>query len=200
MKRQLISKDTFMSNINKPNETEPLNGDYNDKYKGHEKTPLNGYQSEQNNKTKRDKTAPLSPLAVEPKAEPVSKPSSRFGMLRFEFLETRQTLKFDIYQLMTLGRPDPVTGRRPTVDFTPLAGYRMGVSRHHAEIRWKSNNVLEVMDLGSGNGTFLNDTRCTANRPYEIYNGDQLRLGQLGMYVYYEIYINNKPIIPIRGL
>lgn len=81
------------------------------------------------------------------------------------------------------GRRDPATGAMPDVDMTPFAGYRMGVSRRHAAIRRTENNQLELWDLGSSNGTYLNGVRLAAHRPNRLNDGDEIRLGQMVMRV-----------------
>src|SRR5690606_31738371 len=81
-------------------------------------------------------------------------------------------------QDMILGRRDPTTGATPEVDLTPYAGYRMGVSRKHSSLRLE-NNELNLWDLGSSNGTFLNGTRLTPHQPYLVHDGDEIRLGQM---------------------
>ena len=85
------------------------------------------------------------------------------------------------------GRRDPATGAMPDVDLTPFAGYRMGVSRRHAAIRYGDDNTLDIWDLGSSNGTFLNGQRLSAHRPYRLHDGDEIRLGQMQIRVFYEI-------------
>jgi predicted component of type VI protein secretion system len=82
-----------------------------------------------------------------------------------------------------LGRRDPATGIMPDVDMTPFAGYRMGVSRRHAAIRRTDNDQLELWDLGSSNGTYLNGVRLVAHRPNRLKDGDEIRLGQMVMRV-----------------
>jgi pSer/pThr/pTyr-binding forkhead associated (FHA) protein len=77
------------------------------------------------------------------------------------------------------GRRDPATGAMPDVDLTPFAGYRMGVSRRHAAIRFGDGQSLNLWDLGSSNGTYLNGERLSAHRPYRLHDGDELRLGQM---------------------
>lgn len=77
------------------------------------------------------------------------------------------------------GRRDPATGAMPDVDLTPFAGYRMGVSRRHAAIRFGDEQLLNLWDLGSSNGTYLNGERLNAHRPYRLHDGDELRLGQM---------------------
>ena len=85
------------------------------------------------------------------------------------------------------GRRDPATGAMPDVDLTPYAGYRMGVSRRHAAIRHGAEETLELWDLGSSNGTFLNGQRLSSHRPYLLHDGDELRLGQMVIRVFYSL-------------
>lgn len=70
------------------------------------------------------------------------------------------------------------------IDTTPYYGHLLGVSRQHAEIVVTADGCT-LEDLGSTNGTFLNEKRLLANTPYLIHNGDQIRLGQLIMFVYF---------------
>lgn len=88
-------------------------------------------------------------------------------------------------QEIIMGRRDPNTGGMPDVDLTAYAGYRMGVSRRHAAIRLQDKQ-LHVSDLGSSNSTFLNGTRLNAHRPYQIKDGDELRLGQMVLRLYFQ--------------
>lgn len=84
------------------------------------------------------------------------------------------------------GRRDPATGAMPDVDLTPFAGYRMGVSRRHAAIRSSDNQNLDLWDLGSSNGTFLNEERLNPHRPYRLRDGDEIRLGSMGIRIYFQ--------------
>lgn len=124
--------------------------------------------------------------------------ASRKGLLRLELIELGYSITIPIKDNIRLGRPDPVTAAQPDIDFTDMAGYRMGVSRHHAEIHWYHDNLLNLYDLGSSNGTHLNGERLATNKAYPLYNGDEIRLGQLGLYVYYEIQADDN-FIPFRG-
>ena len=49
-------------------------------------------------------------------------------------------------------------------------------SRFHAEFR-VNKEILELVDLGSTNGTFINSERLPANEPREIKSGDEIRFG-----------------------
>ncbi len=50
------------------------------------------------------------------------------------------------------------------------------VSRVHAELH-RAADTLELIDLGSTNGTFLNDKRLQANLPHSLDVGDEIRFG-----------------------
>lgn len=88
-------------------------------------------------------------------------------------------------QEIILGRRDPNTGTLPDVDMTAYSGYRMGVSRTHASIRLQEKQ-LNLSDRGSSNGTFLNGTRLVAHRPYPVKDGDEIRLGQMVLKIYFQ--------------
>ena len=62
-----------------------------------------------------------------------------------------------------------------------------GLSKH-AIIRQndESNERLDLWDLGSSNGTFLNGARLNANRPYGLRDGDEIRFGQMIMRIYFQ--------------
>jgi hypothetical protein len=83
------------------------------------------------------------------------------------------------------GRRDPSSGNQPDVDLTGYAGYRMGVSRRHAALRLHDNR-LDVSDLGSSNGTFLNGQRLGAHQPYQVRDGDEIRLGQMVFKLFFQ--------------
>ncbi|MBZ0278781.1 MAG: FHA domain-containing protein [Anaerolineae bacterium] len=83
------------------------------------------------------------------------------------------------------GRRDPSSGNQPDVDMTAYAGYRMGVSRRHAALRLHDRR-LDVSDLGSSNGTFLNGQRLEAHQPYQVRDGDELRLGQMVLKLFFQ--------------
>lgn len=92
------------------------------------------------------------------------------------------------------GRRDPATGDKPDIDLTPYAGYRMGVSRRHAAIRPGDESGLDLWDLGSSNGTFLNGQRLSAHRPYRLRDGDEIRLGQMVIRLHFEPESSRTPV------
>jgi pSer/pThr/pTyr-binding forkhead associated (FHA) protein len=50
---------------------------------------------------------------------------------------------------------------------------------------------LELFDLGSSNGTFLNGVRLTAHKAYVIHDGDEIRFGQMALRVYFQVSLPN---------
>jgi pSer/pThr/pTyr-binding forkhead associated (FHA) protein len=92
-------------------------------------------------------------------------------------------VKDDIKKII-FGRSSPGESM-PTVDLTPYDAHLFGVSRQHAII-YRSDNGCFLQDLGSTNGTYLNEKRLVAQKLYALENGDLVRLGQLGFRAYFE--------------
>ncbi|MEO8610773.1 MAG: FHA domain-containing protein [Chloroflexota bacterium] len=101
----------------------------------------------------------------------------RPGVLALYVMGEKEPMLLEGEQTATLGRI--VFGEPPpTVDLTDFHGRLLGVSRHHASIH-KVNNGFALEDLGSSNGTWLNDRRLEANQLTPLHSGDLIRLGQL---------------------
>jgi pSer/pThr/pTyr-binding forkhead associated (FHA) protein len=83
---------------------------------------------------------------------------------------------------VVIGRHDPITQQSPPVDLDEYAAYRQGVSRKHSALQI-INGALMVSDLGSSNGTFLNDVRLPMRQPRVILDGDTIRVGQVAIVV-----------------
>ncbi len=126
---------------------------------------------------------------------PASLPDSGTGLGSPVFREGT-TLRFEVQggepiilrakPEMIFGRRDPATGATPDIDLTPYAGYRLGVSRRHAALRQTEGNRLDLWDLGSSNGTYLNGVRLVAHRPNQVHDGDEIQLGQMVMHIYFQ--------------
>lgn len=93
---------------------------------------------------------------------------SRELLLRFREPSGEHRLQPD--GRLTLGR-DP--------DLSPVAGLlpHPNVSRRHAVIDLDRFGDARITDLGSANGTFVNDNRVASNQPHSLSTGDIIRLG-----------------------
>jgi len=59
-----------------------------------------------------------------------------------------------------------------------------GVSRQHCRLD-RHGSELTVTDLGSTNGTYLNERRLEQHRPYPLVHGDRLILGSLHLAIFF---------------
>jgi hypothetical protein len=84
-----------------------------------------------------------------------------------------------------IGRKGQEFDERPELDLSENEAAELGVSRMHAIIQW-SNYGLVVLDLGSTNGTLLNNSRLPAQRPFPLQSGDELRLSELLVHVFFD--------------
>jgi len=97
-------------------------------------------------------------------------------MLRLRVVESGQ-------EIVPAGGTELLIGRAskkavPHIDLGPYGGSTAGVSRQHARLLYQDARWL-VEDLGSTNGTFVNEIRLAAHQPRPLHNGDMLRCGQL---------------------
>lgn len=79
-----------------------------------------------------------------------------------------------------VGRADPVTQTAPDVDLTALDPQR-SVSRRHARFYRIGTTEYVMEELGTANGTFVNDTRLATGVPAPIRSGDSLQLGHVAL-------------------
>jgi len=70
------------------------------------------------------------------------------------------------------------------LDLSASGGYHLGLSRRHAVIR-RTEHGYEVLDLGSVNGTWLNNERLLPHKAYPLASGSHLRLGSMRLFVLY---------------
>lgn len=69
-------------------------------------------------------------------------------------------------------------------DLTPYGAHELGVSRQHAVMKRTDKGII-LEDMGSSNGSWLNDTLLKAYSPVLLRSGDRVRLGQLRMEVFF---------------
>jgi hypothetical protein len=89
-------------------------------------------------------------------------------------------------QPIILGRGDESADIELLVDLTPYNACKLGVSRKHAAIDYRDDlGVVQVMDLSSTNGTYLNGQRLIPYVSRPLREGDEIRLGRLRVEVLY---------------
>ena len=93
-------------------------------------------------------------------------------------LHTKSSMEFFLANgaETTIGRKDPVTGIHPDIDLTPVDGQR-SISRRHAKIYRRGSRFFIAEEIGTMNGTFVNNVRIETGVPMEIKQGDEVRFG-----------------------
>jgi pSer/pThr/pTyr-binding forkhead associated (FHA) protein len=66
----------------------------------------------------------------------------------------------------------------PDIDLTPFNAYEWGISRLHASLAIKEDEVT-ITDIGSSNGTWIAGERIQPDTPYTLKHGDVIHLGKL---------------------
>lgn len=89
-----------------------------------------------------------------------------------------------------LGRKAETTAGM-VVDLAPFRAYSLGLSRRHVLIK-RAEDGYEVMDLGSVNGTWLNEQRLVPHTPYRMPSGSHLRLARMQILVVYHPFAEAK--------
>lgn len=74
----------------------------------------------------------------------------------------------------TLGRYDKAGNAQADYNFEASLSF---ISRRHCRIE-KKNGQLVIIDLGSGNGTLVNDVALAANMPWPVNRGDRIILSK----------------------
>jgi len=90
-------------------------------------------------------------------------------------------------ETIPLGFGECTLGRKEAASC--MVGGDSYISGVHARLI-ANEDRLEVTDLGSTNGTFVNDARLDPEQPWKLASGDRLRLGQTTFLV-----VNNKPAL-----
>ncbi len=94
-------------------------------------------------------------------------------------------VKMPIENELIIGRADPASGFRPHLDLTDKGGLEKGVSRKHLRL-FRQGRKIFAEDLGSSNGSFINNRPLEPFVPEPISSGDEIRLGGEILKVYLE--------------
>lgn len=99
-----------------------------------------------------------------------------------QILKTGELIPIKEEDEVTLGRVSTDQPIVPDIDLTPYQGLEAGVSRLHASIRIKANEVY-IMDLGSANGTQVDGEKLTPSSLRKLENQSTITLGKLKLKV-----------------
>jgi CRP-like cAMP-binding protein len=110
----------------------------------------------------------------------VSAPSEKLGRHRLVDITTGAEFFFSKADETTIGRADPVTGILPDIDLTTVDANR-SVSRRHAKIIRSGHDYCILEEVGTVNGTYVNDQRIPTGTPVTIHSGDGIKIGLIAM-------------------
>jgi hypothetical protein len=87
-------------------------------------------------------------------------------------------IQFDEEKEYSIGRISEGQLVLPDIDLSQMEGFENGISRVHASLRVEDKSIT-VQDLGSSNGSMLNEKKLIPHLPYEINDMDVLIFGKL---------------------
>jgi pSer/pThr/pTyr-binding forkhead associated (FHA) protein len=99
------------------------------------------------------------------------------GSVSLHIVRTGQILPLVGRTEFTLGRISQGQSILPDIDLSPYNAYAQGVSRLHATLKLVQEE-LYIEDLGSSNGTRINNTKIPPHQNQLIRHGDVIALGR----------------------
>jgi CRP-like cAMP-binding protein len=116
-----------------------------------------------------------------------STPGEKPGAGRYRLVDVATGTSFFLSTAdeTTIGRADPVTGILPDIDLTPVDTNR-SVSRRHAKIIHSKDGYHVLEEVGTVNGTYVNDQRIPTGVPVALHGGDQIKIGLIAMKAVFE--------------
>lgn len=112
-------------------------------------------------------------------------PSSKMARHRLVDVATGTAFFFSTGDETTIGRADPVTGILPDIDLTAVDNNR-SVSRRHAKIIKTNDDYHVLEEVGTVNGTYVNEQRIPTGVPVTLHDGDLLKIGLIAMKAVFE--------------
>lgn len=120
-------------------------------------------------------TAPLQ--SVEPE-------SRQNAIVLFVAGHNAEPITLKIREPVSFGRSIPNSRPGQHIDLSRYNAVENGVSREHMRISFKGVGFF-VEDNDSVNGTYLNGVPLAPHKAMQLNNADEIRLGQLRLYVYF---------------
>jgi ribosomal protein L32 len=123
------------------------------------------------------------------------------GAIKDDFFGANSTLVLQVHGTEQIFRLQPqmisheiIIGRNtknspvmPDIDLSSVGADEMGVSRMHLGLRYDAkHNSINIYDMGSANGSFLNEQRIHPQEVRILHHGDAMRLGALILVAYFE--------------
>jgi hypothetical protein len=130
-----------------------------------------------------DTTAPLHSSFVQESPLDTMKFDARHRLV-LQIAHSGASLVMNPTQQMHIGRYAPENAQAVDIDLTPYGAWKQGVSRSHAML-YRTTNLF-LLDLGSRHGTYIGTKRLVPYTPYILRHGDQIRLANLIVKVYFQ--------------
>ncbi len=114
-------------------------------------------------------------------SEPAQKPAAPIpvsgAQINLHIIRTGQIIPLEGRTDYTIGRVSDGQSILPDVDLSPFDAYTHGVSRLHATFRIRKDGYY-IEDLGSSNGTRINNNKIPPLVEQSIQHGDVISLGR----------------------
>jgi hypothetical protein len=142
--------------------------------------------------------APMQPTNVLPFSKPARRsfpptlenyhlrPATEPLSVTFVIPGSRHPHPVDLVDRILVGRADAEEDILPHLDLTEFDGIEKGVSREHAVLHMSDQGII-IFDLDSTNGTILNGSRLSPEKPFLLTSGDEIRFGDLLVHVFFEL-------------
>jgi hypothetical protein len=125
-----------------------------------------------------------------PARVPITQPIEHVGSDRvtandviiLQLLPSSSIITLLLLKPVVLGRDGNSSPDDELIDLNPYNALRHGVSRRHCRLR-RDNEHLLVTDLGSTNGTYLNNRRIEPYKDTIVLHGDKIVLGTLHLII-----------------
>lgn len=98
---------------------------------------------------------------------------------RLVYLADNSELELPVQEEVRIGRVDPVNNVQPDLDLTGI-DTNLTTSRRHARLLRRGEGFY-IQEERATNGTYVNGTRVSAERPLEIRSGDDIMFGAVHM-------------------